>query len=214
MKIFGGKNIAGGTASRAEVYGLFIAAIVLVGGGVGGAFAYSANGGFNNSPRPTESNSVSPTSSTPAAKNSEEGSKETSSNSNTSKNSGNDSNSKSNSKPSSCSYSTQQLADFNALRANKTAQRNSIQGMIDGINAGIATNQAAIAEQQSLPYRPVDITEDITGNSFVPVYRVTLSTDNEIARIQDNINSMSSQIPQYQNQISVLNGEISLIPSC
>lgn len=43
MKLFGGNKHAGGSASRAEVYGLFIAAIVLVGGGVGGAFAYSAS---------------------------------------------------------------------------------------------------------------------------------------------------------------------------
>lgn len=43
MKLFGGNKLAGGSASRAEVYGLFIAAIVLVGGGVGGAFAYSAS---------------------------------------------------------------------------------------------------------------------------------------------------------------------------
>jgi len=41
MKIFGGRTLSGGTASRAEVYGLFIAAIVLVGGGVGGAYAIS-----------------------------------------------------------------------------------------------------------------------------------------------------------------------------
>ena len=39
MKLFGGNKITGGTATRAELYGLFIAAIVLVGGGVGGAYA-------------------------------------------------------------------------------------------------------------------------------------------------------------------------------
>jgi hypothetical protein len=46
MGIFGGRKLSGGTASRAEVYGLFIASIVLVGGGVGGAYAFSASGGF------------------------------------------------------------------------------------------------------------------------------------------------------------------------
>jgi|GEM_PF-5145645 len=44
-------GLAGGTASRAEVYGLFIAAIVLVGGGIGGAVA--ATGGFNQAAAPT-----------------------------------------------------------------------------------------------------------------------------------------------------------------
>ena len=35
--------MGGGKASRAEVYGLFIAAIVLTGGGIGGAYAISAS---------------------------------------------------------------------------------------------------------------------------------------------------------------------------
>jgi hypothetical protein len=35
--------MVGGKASRVEVYGLFIAAIVLTGGGIGGAFAISAS---------------------------------------------------------------------------------------------------------------------------------------------------------------------------
>jgi hypothetical protein len=39
MKLFWGNKITGGTASRAEVYGLFVAAIILVGGG--GAYAVS-----------------------------------------------------------------------------------------------------------------------------------------------------------------------------
>ena len=37
------KSIAGGQASRAEVYGLFIASIVLVGGGIGGAYAITTS---------------------------------------------------------------------------------------------------------------------------------------------------------------------------
>jgi hypothetical protein len=43
MKLFGGERLGGGKASRAEVYGLFIAAIVLTGGGIGGAYAISAS---------------------------------------------------------------------------------------------------------------------------------------------------------------------------
>lgn len=37
------KSIAGGQASRAEVYGLFLASIVLVGGGIGGAYAITTS---------------------------------------------------------------------------------------------------------------------------------------------------------------------------
>lgn len=62
MKFFRGNKLAGGSASRAEVYGLFIAAVVLVGGGVGGAFAYSASGGFNQA----KQSEVSPTNSASA----------------------------------------------------------------------------------------------------------------------------------------------------
>jgi hypothetical protein len=50
MKLFGGNKIAGGTASRAEVYGLFLAAIILVGGG--GAYAVS-NLAATNDPLPS-----------------------------------------------------------------------------------------------------------------------------------------------------------------
>ena len=58
MKIFGGNKITGGTASRAEVYGLFVAAVVLIGGG--GAFAYSASGGFETVPTPVSSETATP----------------------------------------------------------------------------------------------------------------------------------------------------------
>jgi hypothetical protein len=58
MKIFGGNKITGGTASRAEVYGLFIAAVVLLGGG--GAVAYSASGGFEAVPTPVSSETATP----------------------------------------------------------------------------------------------------------------------------------------------------------
>jgi hypothetical protein len=58
MRIFGGNKITGGTASRAEVYGLFVAAVVLIGGG--GAFAYSASGGFEAVPTPVSSETATP----------------------------------------------------------------------------------------------------------------------------------------------------------
>jgi hypothetical protein len=58
MKIFGRNKITGGTASRAEVYGLFIAAVVLLGGG--GAVAYSASGGFEAVPTPVSSETATP----------------------------------------------------------------------------------------------------------------------------------------------------------
>lgn len=40
-------RFTGGTASRAEVYGVFIAAVILLGGGGGVAFAYTATDGFS-----------------------------------------------------------------------------------------------------------------------------------------------------------------------
>lgn len=49
-------KFSGGSASRAEVYGLFISAVVLIGGGIGGAVA--ATGGFTQ-PSPSPSPSVS-----------------------------------------------------------------------------------------------------------------------------------------------------------
>ena len=57
MRIFRGKKLTGGTASRAEVYGLFLAAILIVGGGIGGAVALT-----NNLNLPGQQNTSTPTS--------------------------------------------------------------------------------------------------------------------------------------------------------
>lgn len=62
-----GNKFAGGKATRAEVYGLFFAAIVLIGGGVGGAFAYSASGGLNSVKKPETVSSSSVSSPTPSS---------------------------------------------------------------------------------------------------------------------------------------------------
>jgi hypothetical protein len=72
MKLFGGNKIIGGSASRAEVYGLFVAAIVLLGGG--GAFAYSASGGFETTPAPMSSETAAPSATPSDARESETGS--------------------------------------------------------------------------------------------------------------------------------------------
>lgn len=64
MKLFGGKKIIGGQATRAEVYGLFLAAIVLIGGGIGGAVALTG-GGLEEQTQPTPT--LEPTSSSVGA---------------------------------------------------------------------------------------------------------------------------------------------------
>jgi hypothetical protein len=61
MKLFGGNKLIGGTATRAEVYGLFVAAIVLIGGG--GAYAYSESGGFDTTPALVSSATATPSAS-------------------------------------------------------------------------------------------------------------------------------------------------------
>lgn len=60
MKKLSAWKLAGGTATRAEVYGLFIAAIVVVGGGVGGAVAFTMTDGFTSSPSETSSDATGP----------------------------------------------------------------------------------------------------------------------------------------------------------
>jgi hypothetical protein len=62
VRIFRGKKLTGGTASRAEVYGLFLAAILIVGGGIGGAVAL-INTEVTKTEAPLSSNSPSPNSS-------------------------------------------------------------------------------------------------------------------------------------------------------
>lgn len=67
------KSFTGGQASRAEVYGLFLASIVLVGGGIGGAYAITSTLNQNDPAQvaafptdsPTPSETIQPDSSTP-----------------------------------------------------------------------------------------------------------------------------------------------------
>lgn len=112
MKLFGGNKLAGGSASRAEVYGLFIAAIVLVGGGVGGAFAYSASGGFSQGEKPQTIGAGSTSSPVPSEGNSEP----TKSDSSIGNNQNGQGNSKGSNKANSQSNSDQQNSSSNQVQ--------------------------------------------------------------------------------------------------
>jgi hypothetical protein len=63
------KSFGGGQASRAEVYGLFIAAFVLLGGGIGGAYAITSTINQNDVQGISEAQSQSPTPSQSEAEN-------------------------------------------------------------------------------------------------------------------------------------------------
>ena len=83
------KSFSGGQASRAEVYGLFLASIVLVGGGIGGAYAITntiiqndssqAGAVASNTPTPSDTAVGSPTPSSTTSADSNSGTSGTSS---------------------------------------------------------------------------------------------------------------------------------------
>lgn len=66
------KSFGGGQASRAEVYGLFIAAVVLLGGGIGGAYAITTSINQSDVTSISEASTQTPTPSPELAESSEE----------------------------------------------------------------------------------------------------------------------------------------------
>lgn len=146
MSIFRGKKPVGGTASRAEVYGLFAAAILLL-GGVGGAFAYTASGGFDTNSQNTEltdTNSPTPlVSATPS----------TSLNvSDTNVPGGSFDQQTSQSTTDSCPYTYDQLFQFSTQHSAQQATIDSLQARLDSANASLVYVRGWIVELENGPH--------------------------------------------------------------
>jgi hypothetical protein len=119
------ETAGGGRASRAEVYGLFLAAILILGGGTGAAVAVAVNA--SNNPQPSVEASDSPTS-TPSSSDTTASdpaptSTPSTSGSNTSSNT-------------SC-----QSAYWNSVRAEKQNRVNWLQSNVNMYSAGVQHNQ-------------------------------------------------------------------------
>lgn len=202
--------VTGGRASRAEVYGLFIAAVVLVGGGVSGAIAYS-NGdkalptvsatattppeNINTaepaelSPEPvaeTESETTDPgntTTMTPRAALSVE----------------------------TCAYTPAELAYYDSIRATKQQAVDYAQMEVNGTHDAIASNTAHLEELLAAPYRPIEVFQ-WHPDGTPAAYRV--DSNEEIAFERQRILDNQSQLARAEESLRRAIADRDLIPGC
>lgn len=203
------RAFSGGRASRAEVYGLFIAAIVLIGGGVGGAIA------FTNTDQSSEVSTPSPestdqVSSPSAGTGSEESSSAPTEGSNsTPEQSGGTSST--NTSVSNCPYTQAEQTYYNNIRATKQAAVDQAQAQVDNVHSWIASNTAHLQELLAAPYRPIEVFQWHPDGTPM-AYRV--DSNEEIAferqRIQDN----QSELVRAEDALRRAIADRDQIPGC
>ena len=203
MKIFGGNKITGGTASRAEVYGLFIAAVVLLGGG--GAVAYSATGGFDTSPAPAISETATSSASPLETKDPDTGSTSTESNkgsTNTESNTGS-----TNTESNTGSTTVCESAYWDSVRASKQALVDLYQPWVNDYASYVKHDQDQLtAHRNGLPTEPIRVQID---NDVFELTGLELETFFE-ERIRDN----SVQLANYQLALNNAIAELNSVPTC
>jgi hypothetical protein len=194
MKIFGGNKITGGTASRAEVYGLFIAAVVLLGGG--GAVAYSASGGFSAPPSPEISESATPSASPLETQEPDTGSTGNDSNTGATNNNGNTNTN------TSC-----ESAYWDSVRAAKQAQVDWYQSQVNDYASYVKSDKDQLtAHRNGLPTEPIRIQID---NDVFELTGLELE-----AFLENRINNNSSQLASDQKALNIAIAELKSVPTC
>lgn len=194
------KKITGGRASRAEVYGLFIASTVIIGGGVGGAIALANSETVSTEPisitqSTTPMEASLPVQSveapTPAPPQSDD--------------------SNLNSSTNSCPYTPDELNYYNNIRASKQTAVDQAQTEVEGIHLAIASNTAHLEELLAAPYRPIEVFQRHPDGSPA-AWRV--DSNDEIAferqRIADNHTALSRAEETLQRAIA----DRDQIPGC
>lgn len=194
MKLFGGNKITGGSASRAEVYGLFIAAVVLIGGG--GAFAYSASGGFDPVPSPGVSGTASPSASPVDTQEPNTGS------------TNNDSNTGSTNNESNAGSTTVcESAYWNSVRATKQASVDMFQSQVNDYASWVKSDQDQLtAHRNGLPTEPIRIQID---NDVFELTGLELE-----AFLEQRIANNSIPLASFQLNLKNAIAELNSVPTC
>lgn len=198
MKLFGGKKVTGGTASRAEVYGLFVAAVVLLGGG--GAVAYSATGGFNASTSTEIIETATPSASPLDTQEPEMGI--TNSDSNSSAPNNNE-----NTNANSTSNKSCESAYWDSVRAAKQAVVDFYQPQVDNYVSWVKSDQDQLnAHRNGLPTEPISVQ---VNNEVFELTGLELETF-----LEDRISSNSSQLASHRQTLNNAIAELNSVPTC
>jgi hypothetical protein len=194
MKLLGGNKITGGTASRAEVYGLFIAAVLLLGGG--GAVAYSASGGFDTAPTPEISETATPSASPLETQEPDTGSTNNESNTGSTNNESNTG-----------STTVCKSAYWDSVRAAKQALVDMNQRWVNDYASYVKSDQDQLtAHRNGLPTEPIRIQ---INNDVFELTGLELEAFFE-ERIRDN----SVQLANYQVALNNAIAELNSVPTC
>ena len=213
------KKFTGGRASRAEVYGLFIAAIVLVGGGVSGAIA------LNNTDNPTTSTSsnteatsetqglatvLDPQSGT-ANGSADQGATPGTSPSTPDVQAGTNPSTGFITTAEPCPYTPAEQTYYNNIRATKQVAVDQAQSYVSTVEGWIASNTAHLEELLAAPYRPIEVFQwNPDGTPYV--WRVDSNEEKafERQRIADNQSELTRAREVLQRAIA----DRDQIPGC
>ncbi|AWR20885.1 hypothetical protein AURMO_00266 [Aurantimicrobium photophilum] len=204
------RSVTGGRASRAEVYGLFIAAVVLVGGGVTGAIAYSSGDitlptvAATETTPPSNLNTAGPAELSPeTATGAEGGTTEPGSTTPVTPRSA--------LSVETCAYTPAELAYYDSIRATKQQAVDYAQTEVNGTHAAIASNTAHLEELLAAPYRPIEVFQ-WHPDGTPAAYRV--DSNEEIAFERQRILDNQSQLVRAEENLRRAIADRDLIPGC
>lgn len=205
----------GGQASRAEVYGLFLAAVVLIGGGVGGAIA------FTNTDEPvvvsTATASASATavapevSSSPGVVTSASPAPVASSDAVVSSGASASPTASASTAVSTCPYTEAELAYWNSIRAGKQQVVDQAMERVANVRSWIVSNTAHLEELLAAPYRPIEVFQwKPDGSPYV--WRV--DSNEEIAFERQRIADNEAELVRAQAALAAAVADRNLVPGC
>ena len=199
------RSVIGGRASRAEVYGLFIAAVVLIGGGVTGAIAYTQ--GDLAVPAVSTSDSATPSPTDTVEAHDENGVAESST----------QTDSNATVTPGlqvaieTCPYTPAELAYYDSIRTTKQQAVDYAQAEVNGTHAAIASNTAHLEELLAAPYRPIEVFQRHPDGTPA-AWRV--DSNDEIAFERQRIIDNQSELVRAEEALRQAIAARDLIPGC
>lgn len=204
LRVFGG-----GRASRAEVYGLFVAAVVLIGGGVGGAIAFTNPDSPLNVTTPADSSNTETASATanPSAT-SEPGATQDPANGTPAQGT---TSGTSAGNSGSCEYTAAEQNYYNSIRSTKQAAVDEAQSRVESVHGWIASNTAHLEELLAAPYRPIEVFQWHADGTPMS-YRV--DSNEEIAFERQRIVDNQSELIRAEEALRQAVAARDLIPGC
>ncbi|KGA18209.1 hypothetical protein GM51_8870 [freshwater metagenome] len=197
-----GKKIAGGTASRAEVYGLFVVAILLVGGGIGGAVAATNSGLFSSETLPAGPTQTSSGDNSPSPE-TEKGLSEPETEKGLSE--------PESSVRSSCPYTEDELTYYNNIRATKQSTVDWQASQVASVKDAISSLNESVEQLLAAPYRPIEVFQWKPDGT---PYAWRVDSNEEIAMERQRILDNQTELVRAESSLAQAIADRDQIPGC